>query len=210
VRWASYGENPKRRGFWRGLGYYVLALIPIIGWIVFYLAGKGIARKVGEGGAKDMVAVLAALTAVAMLGVLCLLSGALPPAMSLAAMPTDEPPLGYSTPTMPYPTRTPRPTFLGTAASMPGCMSWDQVTRGFVGRRVCVTGLIAQRNEVCDEQMLCSFTYRFTKTNPSAFLFTTDYWYTSIVVIGKCVNVSGIVKMNGQTIYMNNPEISYC
>jgi hypothetical protein len=42
---AVPGLNPDRRGFFRYFGIFILSVIPIIGWVVAYWAGKGLARS---------------------------------------------------------------------------------------------------------------------------------------------------------------------
>ena len=45
---AVPGLNPHKRGWLRYLGIFVLSIIPIVGWIVVYWAGKGLARKLSN------------------------------------------------------------------------------------------------------------------------------------------------------------------
>lgn len=42
---AVPGMNPEKRDFLRYLGVFILSIIPILGWIVIYWAGKGLARS---------------------------------------------------------------------------------------------------------------------------------------------------------------------
>jgi hypothetical protein len=41
---AVRGLDPDKRGCLRYIGVFVLSIIPIVGWVVVYWAGKGIAR----------------------------------------------------------------------------------------------------------------------------------------------------------------------
>lgn len=42
---AVPGLNPDKRGFFRYVGIFILSLLPIVGWIVIYWAGRGLARS---------------------------------------------------------------------------------------------------------------------------------------------------------------------
>jgi hypothetical protein len=42
---AVPGLNPDKRDFLRYVGIFILSVIPIVGWIVIYWAGKGLARS---------------------------------------------------------------------------------------------------------------------------------------------------------------------
>ena len=42
---AVPGMNPEKREFLRYVGVFILSIIPILGWIVIYWAGKGLARS---------------------------------------------------------------------------------------------------------------------------------------------------------------------
>jgi hypothetical protein len=42
---AVPGSDPQKRGCLRHIGIFILSVIPIAGWVVFYWAGKGIARS---------------------------------------------------------------------------------------------------------------------------------------------------------------------
>jgi len=45
---AVPGMNPEKRDFLRYVGVFILSIIPILGWIVIYYAGKGIARSLAQ------------------------------------------------------------------------------------------------------------------------------------------------------------------
>lgn len=42
---AVPGMNPEKRDFLRYVGVFILSIIPLVGWIVIYWAGKGLARS---------------------------------------------------------------------------------------------------------------------------------------------------------------------
>ncbi len=46
---ALSGQDPEKRGFLRGLGLFVLSVIPLVGWVVIFMAGKGLARNMSRG-----------------------------------------------------------------------------------------------------------------------------------------------------------------
>jgi len=45
---AVPGMNPEKRDFLRYVGVFILSIIPILGWIVIYWAGKGLARSITQ------------------------------------------------------------------------------------------------------------------------------------------------------------------
>lgn len=45
---AVPGMNPEKRDFLRYVGVFILSIIPILGWVVIYYAGKGIARSLTQ------------------------------------------------------------------------------------------------------------------------------------------------------------------
>lgn len=45
---AVPGMNPEKRDFLRYVGVFILSIIPIIGWIVIFWAGKGLARSFAQ------------------------------------------------------------------------------------------------------------------------------------------------------------------
>lgn len=45
---AVPGLDPEKTGCLRYIGIYILSVIPILGWIVVYWAGKGLARKLSQ------------------------------------------------------------------------------------------------------------------------------------------------------------------
>ena len=45
---AVPGLDPSKTGCLRYIGIFILSIIPILGWIVVYWAGKGIARKLSQ------------------------------------------------------------------------------------------------------------------------------------------------------------------
>lgn len=45
---AVPGINPEKRDFFRYVGVFILSIIPILGWIVIYWAGKGITRSLTQ------------------------------------------------------------------------------------------------------------------------------------------------------------------
>jgi hypothetical protein len=55
---AISGLNPEKRGFLRGLGIFILSIVPLVGWIVLYWAGKGLARNMSRGQALFLLALI--------------------------------------------------------------------------------------------------------------------------------------------------------
>ena len=45
---AVPGLNPEKKGCFRYIGIFILSVIPIVGWIVIYWAGKGLARALSD------------------------------------------------------------------------------------------------------------------------------------------------------------------
>jgi hypothetical protein len=120
----------------------------------------------------------------------------------------------------PVPTITPTATItatvtfvpLSTMLYKPACVPWNQVSKADVGKDLCVTGTLVQRSYVYSYANYSDsyIYYQFTRTDPNAFRFTWPYGFYPTFSVKDCVEVTGVVKMNGGQIYMKYPNVSKC
>lgn len=223
---ATYGLNPLKRGLRRSLGVFVLALIPLVNWVVIYWAGKGVARKAYPRRVASMLAAFGGLVVIVGFGIYSAL-GPAPVAGSVLPTPTRTP---YPTampiadaPTLSYvwPTAT-----SDLILSVPGCISWnnvtDKLTKGWPPPSYCVYGVIQALLEGGgmpdpDTGKYQPYFYQiaFERNNPRAFLVTvppSSNQFFFRLKIGECVVAHGTILWNGSGTHLFMPAtgLSYC
>ncbi len=203
---ALQGQDPQKRSCLRWLGIYILGNIPIVGWLVYYWAGKGIARNQSRN---------------------ALLMGLLGFDVFVFAASFLISPFATSSPA--YAPATGTPNYAGTVEAettqtagaraaqyvpptlaVPVCYSWDKVRGLPRGGTVCVFGKIAYQKQMVSSDWTGSWNLIRFNDDPSTFYITSEGAFD--IKSGDCVravatlsyDANGVPFMKVEKLYKCN------
>jgi hypothetical protein len=207
---ALSSQKPEKRSFLRGLGLFILSIIPLIGWIVIFMAGKGLARNTDRG--------LAFVILGGTVFILVVFFGGNIATSGTSSIQTTQTTLPTAT-LWPTPRQFLAPT-LSLQQKLPGCVLWSEVTKDNLWKPgdppTCVYGYVEDKISIDDETSPDYVIYHlvFNSNDPNAFFVmpgdkTMDSFFA--VRPGNCIVVTGYISQRKTYLYMPNPqEIKYC
>ncbi len=194
---ALRGVDPDKRGFFRGLGIFILSLLPVVGWIVVYWAGKGIARGSER---KVWLGALAGIDALMVVLGYTLISSLSRPAAYVA--PTQTP--YYAGTVFAQTTQTAEAIHYSLPTiALPICYSWDRARSLHAGTNVCIYG------DIYFQRQPGAWTLIRFSDDASTFYITSDYYFN--VRAGDCVKVYGVLEYDPNKVpFIKTDELYKC